>query len=241
MYYVYVHKKYDGTVFYVGKGKNKRAWSQHSRNRFWRNITSKQQWSVEIVADGLQEWYALELETELIYLYGKRSDGGSLVNLVYTSHEQSQIPFTKEARAKLAITQAGLRNGRLNKKLYKFINLYTGETFTGLSFLFQKKYGINPSDIVNKNVCSVKGWVIEGGKLPKQKLVSDFAIYLFRHGATGEEFIGNRKEFQLYSGISVKNIFHPNRKGIKSWGVVRKVRDFAEEFNITPLQDSAVV
>ena len=40
-YYVYVHKKPDGKIFYVGKGKNKRAWSISDRNNLWKKIVSK--------------------------------------------------------------------------------------------------------------------------------------------------------------------------------------------------------
>lgn len=82
-YYVYLHrKKTTGEVFYVGKGKNKRAWDRHGRSDLWKKTATKCGWDVEILQDNLQEWYAFELETGLIALYGRLDLGdGSLVNL----------------------------------------------------------------------------------------------------------------------------------------------------------------
>ena len=52
MYYVYLHKKPNGEVFYVGKGTKLRAWSKHGRNEHWNNIVKKYgEFAVEIVKD----------------------------------------------------------------------------------------------------------------------------------------------------------------------------------------------
>lgn len=81
-FYVYVHRKATtGQVFYVGKGHGKRAFSSLSRNRQWKFIVAKHGYTVEIVQDKLQEWYAFELEIDLIAYYGREtlsnfSDGG---------------------------------------------------------------------------------------------------------------------------------------------------------------------
>jgi hypothetical protein len=84
-FYVYIHRRAsNGAVFYVGKGVNDRAWQASPRRRsaHWRSIVKKHGLVVEIVADGLQEWYAHELERELIALYGRRDLGlGPLINL----------------------------------------------------------------------------------------------------------------------------------------------------------------
>lgn len=82
-YYVYIHRRAsDGSVFYVGKGHGRRAFDKtNGRNRYWKFIVSKHGHTVEFYATGLQEWYAFELEKELIAYYGRdnlcnNSDGG---------------------------------------------------------------------------------------------------------------------------------------------------------------------
>lgn len=81
-FYVYVHRRAsDGRVFYVGKGSNNRAYVDVGRTRYWRNIVKKHGLIVEIVESGMQEWWAFEMERELIAYYGRDNlcnltDGG---------------------------------------------------------------------------------------------------------------------------------------------------------------------
>lgn len=64
-YYVYLHKTLDGKVFYVGKGRGKRAWQTSNRSKSWINI-STEGYSIEIYKENLMEKEALELENNLI-------------------------------------------------------------------------------------------------------------------------------------------------------------------------------
>lgn len=82
-FYVYLHRRLsNGEVFYVGKGYGSRSHSLKSRSRYWHSIVKKHGYTVEIVACGLQEWYAFELEQELIAYYGRKDCGyGQLCNL----------------------------------------------------------------------------------------------------------------------------------------------------------------
>ena len=67
IYYVYQHVRMDtNSVFYVGKGKENRCNSTKNRNKHWRNITEKTEYSVEVVADGLNQELAFLCEIELI-------------------------------------------------------------------------------------------------------------------------------------------------------------------------------
>lgn len=81
-FYVYLHRrKTDGKVFYVGKGTRYRAYSDLRRSDYWKRIVAKYGYTVEFYATGLQEWYAFELEKELIAYYGRENlcnltDGG---------------------------------------------------------------------------------------------------------------------------------------------------------------------
>lgn len=82
-FYIYLHRKStNNEIFYVGKGYKKRAWEKTRSNKHWKNTVKKYGYFVEIYQDGLQEWAAFELESELIALYGRKDLGyGSLVNL----------------------------------------------------------------------------------------------------------------------------------------------------------------
>lgn len=79
-YYVYIHIRLDtGEVFYVGKGSNGRAFSIHSRNRYWGFITNKTGWIASIVQDGMSEINANLLEMWLIAKF--RHNGVKLANM----------------------------------------------------------------------------------------------------------------------------------------------------------------
>lgn len=62
-FYVYIHRKEtDGSIFYVGKGRKKRAWQTYSRNAEWARINSEHGAKVEVVRSGMSEVCALTLE-----------------------------------------------------------------------------------------------------------------------------------------------------------------------------------
>jgi len=102
-YYVYVHKRAtDNSIFYVGKGKGERAWQKISRSEYWKRIEAKYGRTVEIVQADMQEWWALELERELIALYGN-----ALCNLTDGGETSSGYRFTPEAKAKISASNKG--------------------------------------------------------------------------------------------------------------------------------------
>ena len=103
-FYVYIHRKAaTGEIFYVGKGKDLRYLDRSNRNTWWENTVSKYGFNVEFVETCLQEWYALELEIELIALYGRKDLGlGPLVNLTDGGEGTSGHACSEEHRAKLS-------------------------------------------------------------------------------------------------------------------------------------------
>jgi|688.fasta_scaffold245222_2 DNA invertase Pin-like site-specific DNA recombinase len=87
VYYVYEWIDPEtGNIFYVGKGKGKRAWNSHSGYRCGnklKNILKKGyaiQEIVNIVKEGLSESVALSIEDSLIKKYKRIEDGGTLFN-----------------------------------------------------------------------------------------------------------------------------------------------------------------
>lgn len=64
-FYVYLHKRLDGTPFYVGKGCGNRAYTKNYRNDDWHKEAANG-YNVEIVKDNLYERDSYELEKKLI-------------------------------------------------------------------------------------------------------------------------------------------------------------------------------
>lgn len=108
-FYVYAHRRAaTGEIFYIGKGYGRRAWSTSGRSKHWRNTVAKEGLTVELVATGLQEWYALELEMALISLHGRRDTGhGQLVNFTDGGEGTVGAIATKESRMRKS---KGVRN-----------------------------------------------------------------------------------------------------------------------------------
>ena len=107
-FYVYIHRKATtGEVFYVGKGHGDRAY-EFGRNDHWNKTARKHGFSVKIVETGLQEWYALELEMDLIALYGRNDLGyGTLVNWTDGGEGVSGLIHSKETKQKLKSISTG--------------------------------------------------------------------------------------------------------------------------------------
>ena len=130
MAYVYKHTRLDtNEVFYIGIGsqnKYKRAFSLIKRNSFWRNITSKTEFLVEIIQDGLSWEQACEKEKELISKIGRRDLGlGTLVNMtdggdgtfnVKHSYEWYEKQRKNNSKKGKAISKEHRKNISLNHK-----------------------------------------------------------------------------------------------------------------------------
>ena len=94
-FYVYVHRRAtDGSVFYVGKGRKYRAFAKNSRSVFWKNTVAKYGYTIEIVKDGMEEHSSLEMEIELISLYGR----DNLVNLTDGGEGSSGYVHSEESK-----------------------------------------------------------------------------------------------------------------------------------------------
>lgn len=124
---VYRHRRNDtNQIFYIGIGKNeKRAYSQFSRNPFWKNIIAKTGYQVEIIARPKTWEDCCELEQLLILEYGRADlKTGTLVNLtnggegvvgnVLSDEIKKKLSnafkgrkHTKETKAKLSLASTG--------------------------------------------------------------------------------------------------------------------------------------
>lgn len=117
MYFLYKHYK-DKKVFYVGIGKCKnvngiskyqRAYTDKNRNSAW-NEMAKDGFTFEIVEESEDKKHILEREKYWIAHYGRRINGGQLVNLLPGGNYVFEDPIKKRNR------MLGNKN-RLGKKI----------------------------------------------------------------------------------------------------------------------------
>ena len=96
-FYVYGHYKPDGTIFYIGKGYGTRAWYTNNRNNFWQNTVNKHgTYQVVLLHEHLSEDEAFLKEKEEILFWGRRKDGGFLINLTDGGEGASGYVYTAE-------------------------------------------------------------------------------------------------------------------------------------------------
>lgn len=122
IYYVYLHIRKDNEiVFYVGKGTDdgnllyERS-KVTERNKWWKNITNKTDYLVEVVFISNSEIDAFNKEKELIKKYGRRDLGlGPLVNLTDGGEGSCGIIITEETRKKLSNARTGEKNHKYGK------------------------------------------------------------------------------------------------------------------------------
>ena len=314
-FYVYLHKKKTtGEVFYVGKGCGSRAWDQAGRSSFWRKVVQKHGYDVQIHSCRLQEWYAFELEKDLIAYYGRRqlgkgtlvnlSDGGEgtkgwiasqafrdfrrnimqredapnkdkriwtfknlntgeevsltryrfrktypnvLVNKICASGASSQGWVALENQTDFSINAKingykGIYNPTSDKNEYSITNVITGEVFAGLRQELNEKIGAKASALIREEQDVLMGWALTdkllyGNVKLDQKGVNasnlDRNIYSFTNIETGEVFVGLRVEFEGVYGINPKPLFRGDRTCNK-WAFTETVLQVGAEMLRNP-------
>jgi hypothetical protein len=153
LYYIYLHiRKDNGTVFYVGKGTDdgnliyERS-KVTERNKWWKNITNKTEYDIQIVCTFTNESDAFQKEKELIRKYGRKDLGlGTLVNL--TDGGEGMENPSDETRRKLSESRTGEKNHKFGKPTPKDVCDKISKTLTGRKL---------PKDVCNKMSERVRG------------------------------------------------------------------------------------
>ena len=115
-FYVYIHKKPDGTPFYVGKGYERRAYRFSNRNQWHQNIVAKygkHNIIIEII-NCTSESQAFDLEKIYIKQF-KEIDGYSLVNMSDGGEGNTGRVFTAEHRQKISEASKGKPKSEAHK------------------------------------------------------------------------------------------------------------------------------
>ena len=116
---VYRHRRLDTfKVFYIGIGKTeKRAYSKKNRNKWWKNIILKTEYSVEIIIEDISWKEAQEVEVLLISEYGRRDLGlGNLVNLTNGGEGTQGIIVSDTTKQNMSISATGRKHSEESKE-----------------------------------------------------------------------------------------------------------------------------
>jgi hypothetical protein len=187
---VYEHIRKDtNEVFYVGKGETpSRAFSKHNRNRYWKNIVNKTDYTVEIIHSDITQDEACELEKHLIFLYGRKDLGlGSLVNM--TDGGDGGINPSIETRKKLSNRIIS------DKTRQKLSDSHKGEN--------HHMYGKTHSNETKEKIS-----VAHKGKIHSDETKKNMTIIgRNKKGVKGYTYDKNRNKYHVRIGIGGKNIF----------------------------------
>lgn len=94
-FYVYLYLREDDSPYYVGKGKNLRAWAKHNVN------LPKDEKRIVFIARNLSESEAHQLEIKLISIYGRKNNNtGILRNLTDGGEGTSGFRHSIESKEK---------------------------------------------------------------------------------------------------------------------------------------------
>lgn len=201
-FYVYLHrKKTTGEVFYVGKGSGDRAWNRQGRNEFWKKTVRKHGYYVEIHSHGLQEWYAFELERDLICYYGRRQLGlGTLVNLSDGGEGPSGQVFSEDFKKQCSIRTKGKSNPNVDHRVWKFLNVKTEEIVEATKYEMSQMYPELSIGALFSKTYTHKGWAVMG-------LASEHSISILQKGRGGSRNANaNKTSFNWINIITKEEI-----------------------------------
>ena len=117
---VYRHIRLDkNKPFYIGIGKDpNRPYNKKDRSNFWKSITNKTKYIVEILFDNLTKEQAIEKEIEFIKLYGRKDiKNGSLCNMTCGGEGAGKLNGDLESirRKKISSTLTGRKASEQSK------------------------------------------------------------------------------------------------------------------------------
>jgi len=128
-YYVYAYIRRDGTPYYIGKGKGKRAFSkQHSVF-----VPNKDSGQIVILERNLTEVGALAIERRLIRLWGKKESGGLLRNKADGGEGSTGYgrKLTLEHRLAISKSMKGRVMTEQHKRRLQVVNIKTSKKRKG--------------------------------------------------------------------------------------------------------------
>jgi group I intron endonuclease len=148
-FYVYIHTKPNGEVFYVGKGTAKRAYKTSQRNKFWWNVVKKYGYEVKIVKYFDNEEDATNAEIKLVAKYRKANV--RLVNLTDGGDGGVGRVCTDETRKRLSKAMSGEGNGFYGHNHTEEVKERISEANSGENnFFYGKKHSAETKEKLRK-------------------------------------------------------------------------------------------
>ncbi len=146
-FYVYVHRREtDGTVFYVGKGTGRRAWSFLNRNPYWKGIAEKHGFTIIIVVNNINEICAFSIEKALIKFYGKQN----LSNMTDGGEGISGFCHSEKTKAAMRGPRPNAKPWLKGKKAPEYLKIKLRDAKLG------KKQSLDHAEKSSKNKLGVK-------------------------------------------------------------------------------------
>jgi len=151
-FYIYLHKRADNNqVFYVGKGKNNRAWVKQHRSDYWNRIVQKYGLIVELYKTNLTEEESFIIEKDLIKKFGKTNlcnltDGGeglSGMKRTFSDDHKKNISLSKKGKDTWNKGKKGVQKNFKGAEGNLVLDMETGIyynsiTEASLSYLYHK-------------------------------------------------------------------------------------------------------
>ena len=112
MFYTYAYLRTDDTPYYIGKGTRYRAWIRNPEDRV---KAPKDKSRILILKKFEKEEDAFKHEIYMIAIYGRKSEGGILINLC-AGGEGASAPKSEEHRRKIAESNRGVKRSAETRK-----------------------------------------------------------------------------------------------------------------------------
>lgn len=204
LFCTYAHTKQDGTIFYIGKGVEKRAYDTKSRNKHWQNIVAKHGFKTVILANWKTEQEAFDHEKVLIACF--RDMGYKLANLTDGGEGCVGHKWTAEQLAKRSTEEARARRRGENNPMFGKHHSAETKAKTALrhsgknNAMFGKVKEQNKQykgSVLATNVKTGKQLVLEGSK--------DIESNGFNRGHVASCLTGKRKTHKGFTFKRVEN------------------------------------